>query len=253
MISWTDLPYPRLREKERVCSHPLLEPQHCPQASRTQSQEEPAPPTTQLTPGPSHQRSECQLKPRYIEGSVYGKKSQAQVDKMSTRNWRKVVGELSSTPRKGKTAGVYQKSKATRDVPIPFPTRKPLTVNLPVTESGKLEGEVEEELLHTNDEETLTLNMYWEGGTQAINFLLAKAVSPTAQAPIQKSPKEWSYHDLAHLNPQELELWRTACNEELDTLKKQNIFELVDRPTDRKTIKNRWVFNIKSDRSKRPA
>jgi LAS superfamily LD-carboxypeptidase LdcB len=89
--------------------------------------------------------------------------------------------------------------------------------------------------------------MCWEGGKQAINFLLAKAVSPTTQAPTQKSPKEWSYHDLAHLNPQELELWRTACSEELDALKKRNIFKLIDRPADRKIIKNHWVFNIKSD------
>jgi hypothetical protein len=93
--------------------------------------------------------------------------------------------------------------------------------------------------------------MCWKGGTQAIIFLLAKAVSPTAQAPTQKSPKEWSYHDLACLNPQELELWRNACNEELDALKKQNIFELVDRPADRKTIKNCWVFNVKSDRRRK--
>jgi hypothetical protein len=84
-------------------------------------------------------------------------------------------------------------------------------------------------------------------GTQTINFLLAKAVSLTAQAPTQKSPKAWSYNDLAHLNPQELELWRTACNEELDALKKQKVFKLVDRPVDRKTIKNCWVFKVKSD------
>jgi hypothetical protein len=113
---------------------------------------------------------------------------------------RKVVEELSSTPRKGKTARVHQKSKAARDVPASFPTRKPSPVNLPETESDKSEEEVEEELLSKDDEETLMLNMCWEGGTQAINFLLAKAVSPTAQAPTQKSPKEWTYCNLAHLN-----------------------------------------------------
>jgi hypothetical protein len=201
--------------------------------------------------GLSHRRSERQPKPQYIEGSIYGKKSGAQVDKMSTRDWQKVVGELSSTPRKGKMARVHQKSKATRDVPVPFPTREPSPVNLPATESDESKGEVEEELLPINDEETLTLNMCQEGGTQAINFLLAKAVSPTAQPLTQKSPKEWSYRDLARLNPQELELWRTACNEELNTLKKRNVFELVDRPADRKTIKNRWVFNVKSDRRRK--
>jgi hypothetical protein len=112
-------------------------------------------------PGPSHWRSERQPKLRYIKGSVYGKKSGAQVDKMSTRNWQKVVGELFSTPRKGKMARVHQKSKATRDVPVPFPTIEPLPVNLPETESDESEGEVEEELFPTNNEETLMLNMCW--------------------------------------------------------------------------------------------
>jgi hypothetical protein len=60
-----------------------------------------------------------------------------------------------------------------------------------------------------------------EGGTAAINFLLSRAISPAALIATSKTPKEWSYCDLAWLNPQELELWRTACNEELDTLESE--------------------------------
>jgi hypothetical protein len=86
-----------------------------------------------------------------------------------------------------------------------------------------------------------------EGGIEAINFLLTKAVSPTAMVSTEKTPKEWPYRDLARLNPQELELWRTACNEELDALQRRKVYELVDRPTGRKIIKNHWVFNVKSD------
>jgi hypothetical protein len=94
---------------------------------------------------------------------MYGKKSRAQVDKMSTCDWWKVVGELPSTPRYGQMARVHQKSKTTRDVPTPYPTREPLPVNLPEIESDELEGEVEEELLPTDDKETLTSNMCQEG------------------------------------------------------------------------------------------
>ena len=94
---------------------------------------------------------------------------------------------------------------------------------------------------------SLSAKVCREGGTEAINFLLTKAISPTAMISTEKTPKEWSYRDLARLNPQELELWRTACNEELEVLKKRNVYELVDRPTGRKIIKNRWVFAVKTN------
>ena len=41
---------------------------------------------------------------------------------------------------------------------------------------------------------------------------------------------------------------RQLCTKELNALKKRDVFKLIDRPTNRKTIKNRWVFNVKSDR-----
>ena len=168
---------------------------------------------------------------------------------MLTREWKKVVGELSSTPKQ--IPKVLQKSRAPRNVPTPPSTREPSPPEDSETDDFESEGAVEEELLADSDEQISLLKMCWEGGTEAINFLLAKAVSPTATAPTEKSPKEWSYHDLACLNPQELELWRTACTEELNALKKRDTFELVDRPTNRKTIKNCWVFNVKSDRRRK--
>jgi hypothetical protein len=46
-------------------------------------------------------------------------------------------------------------------------------------------------------------------------------------------------------------LWVDACLEELKSLQKRNVYELVDLPEGRKAIKNRWVFNVKSDGRKR--
>ncbi len=40
---------------------------------------------------------------------------------------------------------------------------------------------------------------------------------------------------------------RTACKEELSSLRKRKVFELVDPPKGRKVIKNQWVFDLKSD------
>ena len=209
-----------------------------------EDEEEQAPPP-QPTPGPSTRRSGHQPKPRYDKNSIYGRKSGSQVNKMSTREWKKVVRELSSAPKQ--MPKVLQKSKAPRNVPALPSMREPSPPEDLETDDYKSEGAVEEELLADSDKQISLLKMCREGGTEAIKFLLAKAVSPTVTAPTEKSPKEWSYRDLARLNPQELELWRTACTEELNGLKKRDVFELVDRPTSRKTIKNHWVFNVKSD------
>ena len=45
--------------------------------------------------------------------------------------------------------------------------------------------------------------------------------------------------------------WKQACHEELDSLRRRKVFELVDPPKGRKVIKNRWVFNLKSDGRKK--
>jgi Reverse transcriptase (RNA-dependent DNA polymerase) len=39
--------------------------------------------------------------------------------------------------------------------------------------------------------------------------------------------------------------WKAACHEELESLRRRKVFELVDPPKDRKIIRNRWVFDLK--------
>ena len=41
--------------------------------------------------------------------------------------------------------------------------------------------------------------------------------------------------------------WKAACNEEMESLDKCDVFELTDLPEGRKTIGCRWVFDIKGD------
>ena len=45
--------------------------------------------------------------------------------------------------------------------------------------------------------------------------------------------------------------WKAAYHEELESLHQCNVFELVDPPKDRKIIRNRWVFDLKSDGCKK--
>ena len=47
------------------------------------------------------------------------------------------------------------------------------------------------------------------------------------------------------------EEWKHACRKELESLHRQRVYELVDLPKGRKVIKNRWVFNLKSDGQKK--
>jgi Reverse transcriptase (RNA-dependent DNA polymerase) len=47
------------------------------------------------------------------------------------------------------------------------------------------------------------------------------------------------------------EEWKTACHEELELLCRQNVFELVNSLKGRKIIKNRWVFDLKTDGHKK--
>src|SRR6202012_5185415 len=42
-----------------------------------------------------------------------------------------------------------------------------------------------------------------------------------------------------------------ACREELESLRKCKVYELVDPPKGRRVIKNRWVFDLKSDGRKK--
>ena len=45
--------------------------------------------------------------------------------------------------------------------------------------------------------------------------------------------------------------WKAACNEEMESLHKHDVFELTDLPKGCKTIGCRWVFNVKGDGHKR--
>ena len=85
----------------------------------------------------------------------------------------------------------------------------------------------------------------WEGGVKLLSYLMAKAVSPTAEAPTH--PKSWGYKDISHLPQLEKKELQNACLHELEVLRRRNVYKLVQRPRGHKVIKNRWVFDVKTD------
>ena len=60
-----------------------------------------------------------------------------------------------------------------------------------------------------------------------------------------------TYRDIARLPKAEQSEWRKACEDELEALRRRKVFEIVDRPQGTNVVKNRWVFNVKSDGRKK--
>ena len=97
------------------------------------------------------------------------------------------------------------------------------------------------------EEDTVVSRLSWEGGVNFLLFLVSKAI-PVHE---EKEPKEWTYKDMIGLPAGQLEEWRAACQQEIETLTKRHVFDLVVHPSGCRVIKNQWVFNIKPDGRKR--
>jgi Reverse transcriptase (RNA-dependent DNA polymerase) len=96
--------------------------------------------------------------------------------------------------------------------------------------------------------------MVQEGGADLIKSLLSAAVSSApAKGKIPDVTKvcEWHFRDLMCLPKAAQEEWKIACKEELEALRRRNVFKLTDLPKGCKTIGCRWVFDIKSDGRKK--
>jgi hypothetical protein len=115
-----------------------------------------------------------------------------------------------------------------------------------ITESAK---KVAQQPPYPIDEERLA-DLCHEGGVKFCDFLLAHAVPPVADFP-DKSPQDWTFQDIKCLPETQQEEWRQACLEEINALKKRQVFDLVKLPKGRKAIKRRWVFDVKSNGRKR--
>ena len=89
-----------------------------------------------------------------------------------------------------------------------------------------------------------------EGGVQFVNHLLAKAVPLDDSLP-PDNIREWTYKDILRMKPDEQKEWKAACREELEALRRRDVFKLVDPPKGRKIIRNRWVFDQKTDGRKK--
>jgi hypothetical protein len=86
-----------------------------------------------------------------------------------------------------------------------------------------------------------------EGGNEAVKLLLSKAIMISEVCPV-------TFKDVERLktsNPEAYKAWQQAMMDEVKALNDRDVWELVDCPKNRKSIKCRWVYAIKSDGRKR--
>ena len=101
------------------------------------------------------------------------------------------------------------------------------------------------------DSDSQLARLAQEGEVGLMNYLLAKAVADNKPLLNTSSPREWTFRDILRMPNKLQEEWKKACLEQLESLRKQQVFELIDLPHGRKAIKNRWVFDIKTDGRKK--
>ena len=83
-----------------------------------------------------------------------------------------------------------------------------------------------------------------EGGEELINLLLMRADKYDENIPQQ-------FRDILRFSKEQKDEWIKACKEEIEALRNRHVFDLVDLPSNKKPIANRWVFDIKADGRKR--
>ena len=99
-------------------------------------------------------------------------------------------------------------------------------------------------------EETLSY-LAKHGGVRNLNTLLAAAVPPGSEIPDTRNIHEWSFRDIKRMPSAQQKDWIEACHQELNSLQERKVYDLVNPPQGRRVIKNRWVFDLKTDGCKR--
>ena len=88
-----------------------------------------------------------------------------------------------------------------------------------------------------------------------MNYLLAHAIPDAGvnneSLPNTSSPREWTFRDILQMPKKLQEEWKNTCREELEALCKRQVFKLTELPPGHKTIRNHWLFGIKTDYRKK--
>jgi len=90
-----------------------------------------------------------------------------------------------------------------------------------------------------DDDEDALLKLQKEGGVRFILYLVSKAIPHhDNDLPSELNVQNWTFRDILRLPDAKQKEWKDACHKELESLRKQNVYELVKLPLGRKAIKN---------------
>jgi hypothetical protein len=170
--------------------------------------------------------------------NIYGDRHPSKVsrDIERTRTWKQMV---ENQPGSSQRRSSHDQTESGQS-PEQSASKLPTTLS---ESSHDSEDEVDQQLL---------TRLAQEGGVKFQDYLLAKAVPPyDLGSPDTSNIREWTFRDILRMPKESQEEWKQACREELASLRKCKVFELVDPQKGRKVIKNRWVFDLKSDGRKK--
>ena len=194
----------------------------------------PAPP-----PAPRKQRQKAPLPPPRQQPQRERRRPERFRDPAEQpKEWQGVKGPVPST----------EENRPSPPVPIPGPSRpsrvynpdlppisptsseealeRALFPNPETADEAKPDSSEEDESQSTEDESGSSAEaelLCREGGVRLLSFLIAQAVSPTANA--ATDPKTWVYRDIARLPQLEQHEWQQACLRELEALRDRKVFD----------------------------
>src|SRR6201996_3091849 len=196
---------------------------------------ESGPPAPPPAPEPVPLRRSTRLRnPPTRPGNVYGERrhpTEIEKDVQRSRTWKQMTERIPGSFEDDSTS---DQQPATSQIDLPPP---PSETPLP----DASDDEIEE-----------LLRLQREGGVKYLDLLLAKAVPAIdSESPDTANIREWTFRDIRKMPSASQKEWKQACREELESLRRRKVFELVDPPAGRRVIKNRWVFDLKSDGRKK--
>jgi hypothetical protein len=229
-------------------------------------------PSQSRSPTPAPRRSEWIAKGKAPAwpGNIYGEHRhpmEIEKDTRSMTRWTKLVKSEPGSPNPGP-------SHFPRGFEEPVGSPPP-SAQFPIEEGNSDLASDEEDLQESNGDDPATASDHQdsheeqakveglllvnnlhslskEGGVAYLNHLLAMAVPPIdSDTPDTTKVREWSFRDIQCMPTAQKQAWIDACKQELDSLCAWHVYDLVDPPKGRRIIRNRWVFDVKTDGRKR--
>src|SRR6201996_8281229 len=190
------------------------------------AQQHAPPPVPDPVPAPMEPRRSTRLRrTTTCPDNVYGQRHPTEItrDIERTLTWRRLVENHPGSSR--------QRSSQDQTVPGDFPEQSSLD---PPSATGDNPHSSEDKV-----DQQLLARLAQEGGVKYLDLLLAMAVPMhDLESPDTSNIREWTFRDILKMPSDKQEEWRKACREELDSLQKRKVYELVDPLKDRKVIKN---------------